>query len=51
MALQQKTLSNRTVMALGVTRDTVCCSASLCDPPVSKRINMLPRRSASNLRA
>ena len=29
----------------------LCCSASSCDPSVSKRINTLPRRSASNLRA
>ena len=28
-----------------------CCSASPFDPPESKRINVLPRRSASNLRA
>ena len=28
-----------------------CCSASPFDPPESKRINMLPRRSASNLHA
>ena len=34
--------------ARGLTR---CCSASPFDPPESKRINMLPRRSASNLRA
>lgn len=29
----------------------VCCSESPFDPPDSKKINMLPRRSASNLRA
>ena len=28
-----------------------CCSASPFDPPESKRINVLPRRSASNLHA
>ena len=29
----------------------VCCSASSCDPSVFRRINTLPRRSASNVRA
>ena len=28
-----------------------CCSASPFDPPESKRIKVLPRRSASNLHA
>ena len=28
-----------------------CCSASPFDPPESQRINVLPRQSASNLRA
>ena len=28
-----------------------CCSASPFDPPESKRINVLPRRSASNMHA
>ena len=28
-----------------------CCSASLFEPPDSMRINMLPPRAASNLRA
>ena len=32
-------------------REQVCCSASPFDPPESKRFNVLPRRSASNLRA
>ena len=31
--------------------DGECCSASPFDPPKSKRINVLPRRSASNLHA
>ena len=30
---------------------TACCSASPFDPPESQRINVLPRRSAPNLRA
>ena len=32
-------------------RAALCCSASPFDPPESKRINVLPRRSASNLHA
>ena len=32
-------------------REAGCCSASPFDPPESKRINVLPRRSASNLHA
>ena len=34
-----------------ISRDLECCSASPFDPPESKRINVLPRRSASNLHA
>ena len=38
----------------GVARSTQpvkCCSASSCDPSAFRRINTLPRRSASNLHA
>ena len=35
----------------GADRAPGCCSASPFDPPESKRINVLSRRSASNLRA
>ena len=37
--------------AVLVLAEVECCSASPFDPPDSRRINVLPRRSASNLRA
>ena len=37
--------------AVLVLAEVECCSASPFDPPESKRIKVLPRRSASNLHA
>ena len=39
-------------MAFSLVKEMqACCSASPFDPQESRRINVLPRRSASNLRA